>query len=414
MRHHIIYIVLALAAGTLTAHAQPRALDLQQCIARALQGNLWVAGAQKAVEKSQTLQKTAFDLESTSISFSQDLTTGGNPDNGITVGQSFSMPSVYAARKRSLRAQTAVEQANKAVVESEVVRQVTSTYYSLLHLGETLRVLRMQEQASRHFLHLAQVRLQAGEANALETINAEKMLNDAAAGIRNTQAQQRQLSLAMQQLLGMSEEFVPADTALSVIAYAEGTAGPDSMGNPALQAVLRAQEDASRRNYELEKKQLLPTVSVALTGQLLIKGLNPYNIERERFKHGNFMAFEVGVALPLFNRAQKARIQAAKQDVAMAEIATRQAMQDLNGKYRSALSDYHNAKENLRQLQLRGSEWARRLTSISTLAYEQGEIGYVEYIQNLNTSLGIQLEQANAINSYNQSVINLKYLQGIQ
>ena len=48
----------------------------------------------------------------------------------------------------------------------------------------------------------------------------------------------------------------------------------------------------------------------------------------------------------------------------------------------------------------------------SQISYENGEIGYVEYIQNLQTALDVQLRFADAVNDYNQAVINLKFIKG--
>ena len=82
---------------------------------------------------------------------------------------------------------------------------------------------------------------------------------------------------------------------------------------------------ASERNLSLTKQEFMPGLSIGLTGQLLIKGFNPYDIERSRFDKGNFMGFEVGVSIPLFWGGQKAKVKAARREVELAEISRQQA-----------------------------------------------------------------------------------------
>jgi heavy metal efflux system protein len=48
----------------------------------------------------------------------------------------------------------------------------------------------------------------------------------------------------------------------------------------------------------------------------------------------------------------------------------------------------------------------------ANLGLRGGEIGYVEFIQALNTAAELQVGYLEAINNYNQAVINLEYLIG--
>ena len=43
-------------------------------------------------------------------------------------------------------------------------------------------------------------------------------------------------------------------------------------------------------------------------------------------------------------------------------------------------------------------------------AFQNGEIGYVEYLQSLETVLSIQQNYLNAISQFNQNNINIQYL----
>jgi cobalt-zinc-cadmium resistance protein CzcA len=46
----------------------------------------------------------------------------------------------------------------------------------------------------------------------------------------------------------------------------------------------------------------------------------------------------------------------------------------------------------------------------ATKAYQNGDVSYMEYLQGLETALGIQTDYLQTIHDYNQAAINLQYL----
>ena len=141
------YIILTVCIGALplSSPAQEKTMTLQECIDMALDNNLDMKAGTVSVGKARDLQGTAFDMEKTSVTLSQDPTAGGSPDNGITVSQSFEFPTVYAARRKYLKAETAAAQSSLAVTRNEVVRDVSAYYYTLLHDRRTIEILQAQD-----------------------------------------------------------------------------------------------------------------------------------------------------------------------------------------------------------------------------------------------------------------------------
>ena len=174
------YIILTVCIGALplSSPAQEKTMTLQECIDMALDNNLDMKAGTVSVGKARDLQGTAFDMEKTSVTLSQDPTSGGSPDNGITVSQSFEFPTVYAARRKYLKAETAAAQSSLAVTRNEVVRDVSAYYYTLLHDRRTIEILQAQDSVYDRFVSLASARFKAGEAGILELINAERIRNE--------------------------------------------------------------------------------------------------------------------------------------------------------------------------------------------------------------------------------------------
>ena len=53
---------------------------------------------------------------------------------------------------------------------------------------------------------------------------------------------------------------------------------------------------------------------------------------------------------------------------------------------------------------------AQNISKNASIAYEQGDISYVEYLQGIQTALESQISYVNALNQYNQSVSAIQYL----
>ena len=70
------------------------------------------------------------------------------------------------------------------------------------------------------------------------------------------------------------------------------------------------------------------------------------------------------------------------------------------------------AKQVLDYYEKQGNAEATLMAKLSQTNYENGEMGYVEYIQNQTSVLDVQLRYIDAVNDYNQAIININYLNG--
>ena len=403
------YLAVGLLFAThLALQAQPQRLNLAQCVALAQENSLQLKGGELAVVRAQLLQKTAFELNKTDITLGQDLTSGGNPDNGISVSQSFDCPSVYKARRRYLEAETTVASSELGVIRNELIKSVTENYYAWVHAHHTLAILQRQDTIYRQFEQLACIRYKAGETNSLEVMNAQRLISENQMEMKKALRSSQSYLLNLQQLLNTDTELLPADTILVPLPLPESPA-PDFSTTP-WGRNFQARIASSERSVELAKQDFKPSFSVGFTWQACIKGLNPYNVDRERFTKGDFLAFEIGVSVPIFRGSQRAKVRAAGKEVELLRNQQLQAEQQLKGDRRTAYNQYCRAKETMEYYQRQGIDQARSMADLSRVEYEQGEIGYVEYMQNQIAALDVQMRYADAVNEYNQAIINLNYI----
>lgn len=407
----VIVIITMLVALPPALSGQNTTKPLQECIEVAIDNNLTMKSGRISIQRAKDLQGTAFNIDRTSLSLSQDPTSGGSPDNSILLGQSFDFPTIYGSRRGLLKAETNLERSNLEVTRNELVKEITSIYYQLLYARENIKILQEQESIYAKFLFLADAKLKSGETSRLEQMNAERLYNENKIALQKAEKSYQNIQLVLQRWMNTQDYVEPAETALSVMESVPAVNDFRPEQTP-LGEVYTNRTLVSEKNLSVVKQGYLPGFNFVLRNQFLIKGFNPYDIQRERFDKGNFMGFEVGVSLPLFFGEQRAKTKAAKREVEMAKVQQEDVMLAMRKNYQTYLNEYSKARNALDYYSLHGSKQAEDITRISQISYEKGEIGYVEYIQNLKTAVEINLQYANAVNDYNQTIIMLNYLQG--
>lgn len=365
MKRAIIYITLLCLCSNM--QAQHKVLNLQQCLNMAYEKNYKILAANKSIERAKNLQATAWDIDKTDLTLSQDPTSGGSTDNSISLTQSIEFPTLYIAKNKQLKAETQAEKSKKNVVLSELIYQIKSNYYQLIYEYERLNILNKQDSILNRYRTIAEVRFKAGETRQLELLSANRM--------------HRENKLEMTNVLSgiESKQLLLSGLVVSVA-----------------------------------KNGYAPSLSLSLRNQMVISSWDPYHVNRSRFEGGNFMGFEVGVGIPLFYGATKARIKAAKKDKEIAEYEIKQEQLDKQQEYHACLSKCNEAFVRMKYYQEEGRQDNQKLEEMSLAEYENGEISYIEYVEALNNSIDFYMKKAAAINDYNQSVIELQKLMGNQ
>ncbi len=80
--------------------------------------------------------------------------------------------------------------------------------------------------------------------------------------------------------------------------------------------------------------------------------------------------------------------------------------------YEAAYNDYISAHNSLEYYQTKGVPQAREMERISKISYENGSIGYIELMQNMQSAVDVWKEYADAERRYNKTIVELNYLKG--
>ena len=394
-----------------TVLSQTRKVSLQECINMALEKNPQMQVANKSVERAKALQGTAWEIDKTELSLSQDPTSGGSPDNALSLSQSIEFPTYYIARHKQLKAETQAERSKAAVVRRSLENDVKAAYYQAVYQAERLRVLESQDSLLAQYRTLAEKRYKAGETRQLELLSAERLQRENKMEVLAAHNELETAQLLLSRLVGSVETVEPKEDSLLPLDWKQASYNYSQTPDGQYSADrLKASEQAVR----VAKNGFAPSLSLSLRNQLVISSWNPYDQDRSRFDGGNFMGFEVGVGIPLFYGATRAKVKAARKEREMIALEIKEQEQLRQQEYLSALSRMNAAYVRYTYYNEEGRERSDKMAEQGLLEYSQGEISYLEYMNVLQESIDLRLKRASALNDYNQCVLVMEKLCGRQ
>lgn len=407
----IVIGLCGLALLPQTVLSQTRKVSLQECINMALENNPQMQVANKSVERAKALQGTAWEIDKTELSLSQDPTSGGSPDNALSLSQSIEFPTYYIARHKQLKAATQAERSKAAVVRLSLENDVKAAYYLAVYQAERLRVLESQDSLLAQYRTLAEKRYKAGETRQLELLSAERLQRENKMEVLAAHNELETAQLLLSRLVGSVETVEPKEDSLLPLDWKQASYNYSQTPDGQYSADrLKASEQAVR----VAKNGFAPSLSLSLRNQLVISSWNPYDQDRSRFDGGNFMGFEVGVGIPLFYGATRAKVKAARKEREMIALEIKEQEQLRQQEYLSALSRMNAAYVRYTYYNEEGRERSDKMAEQGLLEYSQGEISYLEYMNVLQESIDLRLKRASALNDYNQCVLVMEKLCGRQ
>ena len=387
-----------------------RTITLAQAIEEATGKNLEVKAGIYQIDYQNILQKTAVELPKTDISWMGGQYNSTRFDNNFTISQSLPHPKVARKRRELLSEQVSGVQTRLEMTKATLIKQIKSTYYSLILINKKQDLLQLESVRADRFVKAAELRFKTGEANQLEYFVAQSEQGEIQTRLVQNQGEKLILQRELQTLINSPVPAQPAEDTLTRRNLIDFQQDSSSIrANPYLQ-YLRQQLIIDQKTTSLQRTSLLPGFNIGYFNQSLI-GNQSINGNEVFFNAGKrFQGFQLGLSIPVFNGASKARIRAFELSEKMAQNQLDFAQIQLGSKFQQAFQAYKSADQSLILYQQKTLILADAIRSNATKAYETGEIGYVEFSQALSRTLNIQNTYLDLLDSYNQSVIEIEFL----
>lgn len=395
-RHKLLILLACISNGIFA-----QKLTLQQSIELAYKNNYLLKISGLETEGQQLLIKTTRELAKTNL----DLQLGRTQTfytNDYTLGlvQQFSHPKLYQAQTDLQKSRVVASQKNEELQKNEVISNLKQVYYQLFYYQQLRRILAQQDSIYRSTLHIAQARYKTGETNSLEKISAEVRLQEINNRLRILEKDEETAYQHFKLLLNSEQDLkldfnVPLKRDTSVIINAL------SPTNNPLLSVFEQQTVISEQATNVEKQKLKPDFRLGLINQ---------SIEH----HFNQMAISAGIGLPIFTKAQKARVEAAKVNEKIADSRLKHIEIQLNGQLNMLKMAYQKHRSSLQYYENFALPQSELMIKNAIKSYHSGEIEYVELIQTNQQAWQIKDNYFSTVLDFNQTIIQIETLLGIE
>ncbi len=371
-----------------------RPLTLEEAIQTAAENSLSVKNAQLLAEYKEKLTPTYLDLSPTELSGEYGKYNGIRPDNRLALSQRFRLPITYLRQKSVLESEWQLAILNRNLTKAQVKKAVSEVFQHILILQQRKELLQKTDSLFSQFLNLSGQKLRLGDTDRLESSTAAIQKEQISLQLTYLISDLEVSIIELQLLLNVTE--LPQPVAPTAKISLELCCSTDD--HPELQA-LHQQLRINDAQIEADRSRLLPEFSVGYANQTL-RDLAP----------GRFGSITAGIDIPVFNKSQKARIQAAKIQRSITENELAMKEKQLNTGYKQALSEAIYLEFIVRNYEEKQIPQTLLAEQLAQQQLHAGEINYLDWVILTRQSLEVRTGHLQALEQLNLCIIRLNYL----
>ncbi len=373
-----------------TSHAQA-VLTKDEAVNLALNNQRNLKAANLTVQQQQQLLRGSSGLESPQLQLQLSPY-----DEGAQIGvqQNISFPSVYRNRKNLQNERIRLAQLQLQGSQYDLKRSVRISYLQLQYLAERRKLLIYQDSIYSAIKNASKRFFDAGQINKLEELQATTQAD----GIRNELFRWEADLEAEKQIFRFYTSYIDSIISTPIETYIF-LATNDTLINNLQQQLLQQQIAINQRELDVAKASLLPELQAGV----LFPTISQY--ERP-------VGYQIGLTIPIWRKQNRSRIAAAQTGIEIARAQTELEQQRLAAQYRQATTNYARELQSLSYYNNTALPQAKAIIETSQRLFQGGELNYIESLRNLQTAFDIFTNHLETHRAYNESVINLAYLNG--
>lgn len=391
-------VLLALATlGAPSLEAQQQTARLSELIQLGYQLHPGIQRARAAIDQQKSLQRTAWELDPTSVVYTYGQLNTAVDDYQWQVKQNLRFPTTYLRQDALQKAELEREEVQFALSALEWERQLRLAWWELAWADARMGLMKEWTSIYRDFANAANKRFEAGEINHLERIRANAEMEQIYLLQNQAYADRRQKEAEFIQWIGIDSSLTLAEgILLEDLDLLLPTS--DSIGTPWM--LWEQQKLAvADQQYRLSQSRFLPDWNVGYFNQS-IDGMP------------NMTGLSLGLDIPLFFWAQDGRAKAAKAGRMMAQAQLEERQLQISALKNSLLEQLLKSAKEVEWYQSNGLPTADELLHFAQKAYASGEISYIEYINSLQRARDIKDAYLTAVRNYQQLRTEWQFLSG--
>jgi heavy metal efflux system protein len=381
-----------------------QSITLNAAIDTAIKNNAQLKNEQLKTQYQQMLLKTVNTIPRTNVVAEAGQINSIYNDTKFGISQSFSFPKVYKTQKELYNQEWKSSLLNVDVKRVFLKKQVAQIFYNAIYLQQKKQLLQSSDSLFTAFYKKAALRLSKGESNVLEKASAETQLGQIIVQLNQLEQDEKMLQIQFQLLLNSNTVFTPnTETNKATIDLLADTALLKQ--HPEIK-IIQQQQNIAVANIAVEKSKLMPDMLLGLSNTS-IKGTGADNNLYSSSQR--FSSVQVGIGIPIFTKAQKAKINSAKFSKQIAENEYSVAIQKLQSEYEWAFAQYNKHLQTVQYFETKGLQNAELVSSTANKQLANGIINYLEWTQLINQVTIVKNEYIDAVKNLNEAIVQLNY-----
>jgi cobalt-zinc-cadmium resistance protein CzcA len=412
MKPTITSVVLFLCVlGLNSANAQIiKPLTIEDAISIAIKNNLKIQSQLLNVQSSTVLKKSVFELPKTNVNIQFGQYNSINQDKAVQINQSIPFPTYYSAKSNLYKAELQSSELQQKATTIETKAQVQYWFFQLQYLQTIKKQLQSLDSLYNDFVTVAALRYKTGETNLLEKTTTETKRGQLSLILQQNEIDSKTAYNSLKTLLNSSNDFtIDNEGNFQPLELSNSFDTTLISNNPSLK-LLYQQVIIAEKNKKVETATTLPDFNVGYFNQSLIgvQAINGTDVNFDENKR--FQGFNVGVSVPLtfFNTASKIKSLNYKQQALQKEADNGKLI--LQNQLQNAFLHYNQNLSQFNYYKSTALPNAEIIIRTAKVGFKSGDIGYIEYLQALQTATDVQLNYLQTISQINQSIININFL----
>ena len=407
----LIAMLGALLIGA-SAHSQV-SIQLNAAIDSAIKNNAQYNAGNLQVDYARAMEKTSTEIDKTVFDFGYGKLNSFQTDNRFGVSQSLQFPAVYKNQAAANKLVTQIAQTSQLIRTQELTRLVKQQYYHILLMEQQLELLTSADSFYNAFLVRAKERLSSGASDVLELVTAENQL---------LQIQNQLGQLRAAKNIAVDQFNRTVNTSSKVQPYSSGIeydgvvlSNITLIESAPLVQLQRQQIDLSEKLVAVEKSKLNPSFLLGYSS-MTINGWQAISQTADKYfgSSDRFGTVSVGLMVPIFSAAQKARISAGSILVKQKKLEETAVKQELQQKIQEATALYIQYKKAIDGYHKKGLPGAALLMQSATQKLTAGDINYLDWVMLMNQSIQTLANYYMEVAQYNDAAFELEKLNTIQ
>lgn len=377
-------------------------MNLDEVFKTAIENNQSVKLSRLNIEKENVLKLRSFNIPKPELFIEYNGIEGNLSDaleRKIGIIQKVEFPTNYFLRSEVQNSRIQVAGEEFSIEINLLKEKIKLNYNQLLLFDELLEISKDNLRIYEEFLFVAEKKYEAGATSNLEVMGAKVIKIKFENEIKNLESEIRSVQSEIRNLMNVDYSITPLEklqfreTSVSKTALVQNAVN----NNPELK-MIKYQKEKYSNKYSLSKGELLPDISFKYFRQSL-------------GSENNYWGMELGLGVPLwFWWEPSGKIKESEYELQIASNEEIKLKNSLENEIYRTFEEYEN---NLRQVKFFSEEALKETDELLRQAkksYEEGEIGYVEYLQALNLAYETRTLYLYAIFNYNITIINLEKL----